>query len=152
MTMNERQKLILGGSLAIALSFVAGASLDNDPTRRDDQLAGIGSAVAAGSAGSAADHIDGDAYAEAVRAAKRADPTLVDLLTAPVEPGAVVATGGFVPLGKRPAGVELTGAAVGRFQVEAVTFKDGPTHTWIEVRARNTSTQRLRLTAMAAVP
>jgi hypothetical protein len=149
MTMNERQKLILGGALGVALGLVTGVSVDGPD--RDDRLAGLGSALAQGSAVGPG-KLDGDAYHTAVRAAREADPTLVDLLTGEVEPGDVVTTGVNVTLGKRPAGVELTGAAVGRFVVEGVTFKDGPTHTWIEVRARNTSTQRLRLTAMAAVP
>lgn len=150
-SITDRQKLILGGALAVALGVVAGASLGVDP-QRDDKLAGIGSAVAAGSAVAERDQIDTAAYHDAVRPARDTDPTLVDLLTAEVGPSEVVTTGVNVERGKRPEGVELTGPSVGRFQVEAVTFKDGHDATWIEVKARNTSTQRLRLTAMVRVP
>lgn len=149
--LTDKQKHILGGALAVALGVVAGVTLSSDAPTREAQLEGIGSAVAAGSAVAEWDAFDGSEYHRAVRAARDADPELVDLLTAVVEPGAVVKTGVNVARGSRPGAVDLTGPSNGRFEVVAVTYRDGASSTWIEVHARNTSPQRMRLTAMVRV-
>jgi hypothetical protein len=88
-------------------------------------------------------------YHAEVKAYRAAHPTAVDLLTGPVAPGEQVTTGVNVELGKRPAGVEAVG---GSWTIDAVTFEDRASSTWIEVKATNTGATAARFVGMVEVP
>ncbi len=149
--LTERKKLALAGSLALALGLVVGGlAMDSDPVAREVNHVAIGSALAAGSAvGSASDGIDTKAYQEALGAERVADATAIDLLSAPVAPGAEVTTGVKVTLGKRVTGiVEYVGPSAASWETISVSHTDDKIGTWVEVKARNRGTTTARLIAL----
>lgn len=92
--------------------------------------------------------ITSDARATAATAYDNA-PSHTDLLSPPVAAGDVVATGVTLPAGASVAGVVLTGAALGSFDVVDVTATptDDGTGTWLSVTARNRGSSAMRFTA-----
>lgn len=147
--LTDRTRTILLGSLALSLGIVVGAAIpDADPTR-DDALATLGGAIAAGSAVGPEQTLDTVEYHRSVRAARNADPTLVDLLSAPCAPGATVVTGVNVPLGSTVGAVSPVGP--GSWVVEGVTTVPSDDALWVEVTARNTGSNARRFVAMVEV-
>jgi hypothetical protein len=71
-----------------------------------------------------------------------------DLLTEPVEPGATVSTGVFLPLGARVTDV----MPAAQFAIESQTHDDrGLDGTWYEVTARNQGPAPLRFFAFISI-
>ncbi len=157
-TLTTRTKNLLGAGIVLALGMAVGVSItgDSEPTRQA-KLDALGSALATGSAQLAAsDTFDSAEYHRAVIAVRAGDPTITDLLSAPVEPGAVATTEVMLPFGARVATVAgaplltFTGAAAGKFRLGDVIHEDreDKTATLLRVTATNTGTIRSRMSAL----
>lgn len=148
----------LTGALAIAMGIVIGVVVEKDDPQRDTKLEQLGDAIDKGSAETRAEAaaINTAAYNEAVGKVRAEDPSAVDLLSGPVEPGVEVVTGASFPIGARLiSDVELVGVATKAFVVLDAKCTDRPApsdagtgSTWCEVRARNDGTAVQRLTAL----
>lgn len=151
----------LSGALALALGVALGASIDKADPEREAKVAQLGDAIAKGSAiRSGRDlPVDVAAYTEAVKAVRDQDPSAVDLLSAPVEPGADVEAGITMQYGTRmSAEVEVTGPSASSWTVLEAKCEDREPPrpdagastgiTWCSVRARNDGTTAQRFTAL----
>lgn len=152
--LTERKRLAMSGALALAMGLVVGVSIDgSDKPSRDAMHEAIGSALAAGSAtASPSDKLDAKAYHQAMIEARAEDPTAIDLLTAPVEPGTEVTTAVTLSKGQRTTGVvEYIGPHAASFTTTSVTHIDGETSTRVEVKARNNGAEATRLVGLIHV-
>lgn len=158
LNLSTRNKNLLGAGIVLALGMAVGVSITgNDEPTRQAKLDSLGSALAAGSAQlTASDTIDTAEYHRAVIAVREGNPNVTDLLSAPVEPGAVAATEVMLPYGARvamEAGVPLivfTGAAAGKFTLGPITYDDraDKSGTLLRVTATSTATIRTRMSAL----
>lgn len=119
-------------------------------------LVSRGTADAPGSANAPTPHVqpagkplDFKAHSDQERAYRAQHPNAVGLLSGEVAPGVQVTTGVNVELGKRPAGVKAVGEA---WTIDAVSFEDRASTTWIEVKATNTGKEPARFFGMVEVP
>lgn len=159
--LDANKSAVLTGALALALGVAVGAQIDQADPQRDVKTAQLGDAIAKGSAiRSGRDlPVDVAAYDEAVRAVRDLDPSAVDLLTAPVEPGAEVEAGGSLPWGTRMVGApEVTGPSASSWVVLDAKCEDREPPrpdagvstgiAWCAVRARNDGATAQRFTAL----
>lgn len=148
--LSNENKLILVGLLGIAVGTATLVAVDPGPPTE---------VVVVGDGGVAAPTVDAAmkmkrppldiaAYNAAVKQVREKDPTMVDLLTGEVEPGAEVATEVTIPAGGRADEVSPVGPAQGMFEVLETTYVDNPDGTVVHVRARNTGTEAERFIAM----
>lgn len=156
------RELALSTALAAAIGIATGALVADDATPAQDvpRVERV-TTRPNGKTPANPDEIDTLAYSSAIRAhlldaglgpddAGRIRAT--DLLSPPVEPGAVITTGVTLDEGLSAESVTLTGAAIGRFAISKVTTtptEDG--HVAVEVTATNTSADRVRLTALVMI-
>jgi len=148
----------LTGALALAMGIVVGVIVEKDDPQRDTKLEQLGDAIDKGSAATRAPSgaIDTAAYHEAVMKIRNEDPSVVDLLSPLVDPGAEVVTGATFPFAARIVGdVELVGIATKAFVVLDAKCVDTPAPndaglgtTRCEVHARNDGAVAQRLTAL----
>jgi hypothetical protein len=148
--LSQETKLALTAALMLAIGVASGVAIDDDDPKQP-------APHDAGTVTESVDSkltVDSAKYHEAIMAAKAAAGSgalLVDLLSSPVKPGEQVTTGVNLRAGARAVGsVELVGASVGAFTIDAVTYRDAEM-TWLEVKATNTSKEPRRLTALVEV-
>lgn len=159
--LDANKSAVLTGALALALGVAVGAQIDKADPDREAKTAQLGDAIAKGSAiRSGRDlPVDVAAYDEAVRAVRDLDPSAVDLLSAPVEPGQETAASVTLPLGSTIVGEpEVTGPSASSWVVLDATCVDQPAPpndasvwtggTVCTVRARNDGTTAQRFTAL----
>lgn len=147
--LTERKKLAISGALALAMGLVVGSVATGDKPTRDATHEAIGSALAAGSAVGSAKAVDPGAYHTAMRELRDEDPNAIDLLTAPVEPGATVTAHVTIEAGKHVASaVEFVGPDAASFESLGVahTATDGGVR--VEVMARNNGAAAARMIAL----
>jgi hypothetical protein len=152
--LTERQKQILAGSLLLAFGVAAGVVIAPDDPERNDKLADL--ATTDGSAKPPVGaSIDTAEYHRTIVSVRADHPDTVDVLTAEVAPGAIVATEVSVAAGLEPLDFELVGPAVGRFSIACedcgLSFDEGKDSTTVRLRAQNMSADPVRLTALISL-
>lgn len=146
MKLSNENKLLLAGLLATALGTVALVAIDAEHKPMTTVVYDAGVEVDAGPR--VKRPLDVAAYNAAVKMVREKDPTMVDLLTGEVEPGAEVTTEVTIPAGGRADEVSPVGPAAGTFEVLEVTHDDTTDGTVVRVRAKNIGTEPERFIAM----
>jgi hypothetical protein len=140
--LTEQQRTAMIAALAGVLGAVTVAALDSDPRKPTLPEA----AQAVGKRLDPALIVDPAKYKETIAPAKAAG--LVDLLSAPCDPGEACTTGGNFPKGTKLESVAMTGAG---FSAPVATCRDDAEFTWCEVTATNESGRVQRLSAFVEV-
>ncbi len=150
MKLSNDNKLILAGLLATAVGFATLVAVDPGPPTPVvvNSDGGVDASVVDAAMKMKRPALDIAAYNAAVKQVREKDPTMVDLLTAEVEPGAEITTEVTITAGGRADEVSPVGPAQDQFEVLEVTHADNPEGTVVRVRARNTGVEAERFIAM----
>lgn len=140
----NKKQTVTAAALALGLGFAVGSSLSPDAAPRPVPIAEVAASIDSPEAS----RLDVAEYNRVVTAARARRPDIVDLLTADVAPGDEVTASVNLDLGTRPRDVEYFGSAAGNFTTVSLDFEDHAEATLIILRARNTSSQALRLKAL----
>ena len=149
--LTNENKLLLAGLLATAIGTAVFVAVDADhPKGATVVLNDAGVLVPPPDAMMRKKHppLDVEAYHAAVKQVRETDPTMVDLLTAEVEPGAEVTAEVTIPAGARAFDVVPVGPAQDTFAVLDVAHVDAPEGTRVTVRAQNNGPEAERFVAM----
>lgn len=156
--LTPRQRQLAAGGLLLALGVTTGVVIAPDDPQRGDKLADI-AANAGSSVAPVGKLLDAAEYHRAMIAARAGRANVTDLLSEEVAPGAFVVAQVSVAFGQRPVELEFIGPSAGAFTTACggcgLSFEDHkssavavPDITTIRLRAQNTSSETLRLTAL----
>jgi hypothetical protein len=142
--LTEQQRTAMIAALAGVLGAVTVAALDGDPSKPTLPE----TAQAVGKRLDPALSVDPAKYKETIAPAKAAHPGLIDLFSAPCDPGEACTTGGNFPKGTKLESVAMTSTG---FSAPVATCRDDAEFTWCEVTATNESGRVQRLSAFVEV-
>ncbi len=136
----QRAQQALAGAALLTAGIAIGSAASHDDAPQPAPLAEVAETIPPPAA-----QLDVAAYHASVIAAKHGRTNITDLLSPPIAAGAETTVSVNLELGARPVAVDYSAPGFETLSLDAIDEDD---HTRIVLRARNTSTETKRLTAL----